>query len=67
MTEIPGWLSTEIRNMLLVDYDKADRKVEQEERFEELERRQAEQSYERRHTADGNDLLSELQWWRPRS
>lgn len=40
---------------LLADYDKADRKVEQEERFEELERRQAEQSYERRHAADGND------------
>ena len=39
---------------LLADYDKADRKVEQEERFEELERRQAEQSYERRHAADGN-------------
>lgn len=40
---------------LLSDYDKVDRKVEQEERFEELERRQAEQSYERRHAADGND------------
>lgn len=40
---------------LLADYDKADRKVEQEERFEELERRQAEQSYERQHAADGND------------
>lgn len=40
---------------LLADYDKADRKVEQEERFEELERRQAEQTYERRHAADGND------------
>lgn len=40
---------------LLTDYDKADRKVEQEERFEELECRQAEQSYERRHAADGND------------
>ena len=36
---------------LLSDYGK----VEQEERFEELERRQAEQSYERRHAADGND------------
>lgn len=40
---------------LLTDYDKADRKVEQEERFEELERRQAEQTYERRHAAEGND------------
>lgn len=40
---------------LLADYDKADRKVEQEERFEELERRQAEQNYERRHATDGND------------
>ena len=40
---------------LLADYDKADRKVEQEERFEELERRQAEQSCERRHATDGND------------
>lgn len=40
---------------LLADYDKADRKVEQEERFEELERRQAEQSYERQYAADGND------------
>lgn len=40
---------------LLADYDKADRKVEQEERFEELERRQAEQSYERRHEAESND------------
>ena len=40
---------------LLADYDMADRKVEQEERFEELERRQAEQSYERQHAADGND------------
>lgn len=40
---------------LLSDYDKADRKVEQEERFEELERRQAEQSYERRHAAESND------------
>lgn len=44
---------------LLADYDKADRKVEQEERFEELERRQAEQSYERRHAADGNDDSAE--------
>ena len=42
-------------DMLLADYDKADRKVEQEERFEELERRQAEQSYERRHAAENND------------
>lgn len=40
---------------LLADYDMADRKVEQEERFEELERRQAEQSYEHRHATDGND------------
>lgn len=40
---------------LLADYDKADRKVEQEEHFEELERRQAEQSYERQHAADSND------------
>jgi HK97 family phage major capsid protein len=40
---------------LLADYDKVDRKVEQEERFEELERRQAEQSYERRHAAESND------------
>jgi len=40
---------------LLADYDKTDRKVEQEERFEELERRQAEQTYERRHAAEGND------------
>ena len=40
---------------LLAEYDKVDRKVEQEERFEELERRQAEQSYERRHAAESND------------
>ena len=44
---------------LLANYDKADRKVEQEERFEELERRQAEQSYERQHAADGNDDSAE--------
>ena len=40
---------------LLADYDKADRKVEQEERFEELERRQAEEQYERRHAAESSD------------
>lgn len=40
---------------LLSDYDKADRQVEQEERFEELECRQAEQTYERRHTTEGTD------------
>ncbi len=40
---------------LLSDYDKADRHVEQEERFEELERRQAEQTYERRHATEGTD------------
>lgn len=40
---------------LLADYDMADRKVEQEERFEELERRQAEEQYERQHAVDGND------------
>lgn len=33
---------------LLVDYEKADKLVEQEERFQEVERRQAEQAYENR-------------------
>lgn len=34
---------------LLSDYEKADKVVEQEERFQEVERRQAEQTYESRH------------------
>lgn len=34
---------------LLSDYEKADKLVEQEERFQEVERRQAEQAYESRH------------------
>lgn len=35
---------------LLTDYDKADKSVEAEERFEEIERRQAEQQFEERTT-----------------
>lgn len=38
-------------NDLLADYDKADKAVEAEERFEEIERRQAEQQFEQRTTA----------------
>lgn len=34
---------------LLSDYEKADKVVEQEERFQEVERRQAEQTYENRY------------------
>ncbi|GAB0481661.1 hypothetical protein KML24007_04070 [Alistipes indistinctus] len=40
---------------LLADYDNADRKVGQEERFEEMERRQAEQAFERQQSAEGKD------------
>lgn len=40
---------------LLADYDKADRSVRQEERFEEMERRQAEQAYERQQKEEGKD------------
>ena len=39
---------------LLTDYDVADRKVTQEERFEEMERRQAEQVYERQQKEGGD-------------
>lgn len=42
-------------NDLLSDYDKADKAVEAEERFEEIERRQAEQQYEQRTTAPQSD------------
>lgn len=42
-------------NDLLSDYDKADKAVEAEERFEEIERRQAEQQYEQRTTASQAD------------
>lgn len=40
---------------LLSDYEKADKLVEQEERFQEVERRQAEQSYESRHKPNGQE------------
>lgn len=40
---------------LLSDYEKADKLVEQEERFQEVERRQAEQTYESRHKPNGQD------------
>ena len=40
---------------LLSEYDVADRKVTQEERFEEMERRQAEQAYERQQKDEGKD------------
>nr|DAI17385.1 MAG TPA: major capsid protein [Caudoviricetes sp.] len=40
---------------LLTEYDTADRKVGQEERFEEMERRQAEQAYERQQKEEGKD------------
>ena len=39
---------------LLTDYDKADKSVEAEERFEEIERRQAEQQFEERTTTTAN-------------
>lgn len=42
-------------NDLLSDYDKADKAVEAEERFEEIERRQAEQQYALRTTASQAD------------
>lgn len=52
---------------LIADYEKADKVVEQEERFQEVERRQAEQTYEnrsqRRHrnneTSSANDVDAE--------
>ena len=40
---------------LLADYDKADKAVESEERFEEIERRQAAQQYEQRTPASSDD------------
>lgn len=40
---------------LLSDYEKADKLVEQEEKFQEVERRQAEQTYESRHKPNGQD------------
>lgn len=40
---------------LLSDYDKADQRVQQEERFEDMERRQAEQAFEQRKGAEGKD------------
>lgn len=40
---------------LLSDYEKADKLVEQEERFQEVERRQAEQIYEGRHKPQGKE------------
>nr|DAS16079.1 MAG TPA: major capsid protein [Caudoviricetes sp.] len=40
---------------LLAGYDTADRKVGQEERFEEMERRQAEQVFERQQKDEGKD------------
>ena len=40
---------------LLSDYDAADKKVSQEERFEEMERRQAEQAYQRSQAAGSNE------------
>ncbi|MDL2319818.1 phage major capsid protein [Alistipes sp. OttesenSCG-928-B03] len=40
---------------LLAEYDTADKKVGQEERFEEMERRQAEQAYERQQKDEGKD------------
>lgn len=40
---------------LLSDYEKADKLVEQEERFQEVERRQAEQTYESRHKPQGTE------------
>lgn len=40
---------------LLADYDKADSRVGQEERFEEMERRQAEQAFERQQKEEGKD------------
>lgn len=40
---------------LLSDYEKADKLVEQEERFQEVERRQAEQTYESRHKSQGKE------------
>lgn len=40
---------------LLSDYEKADKLVEQEERFQEVERRQAEQVYENRHKSIGQN------------
>ena len=40
---------------LLSDYEKADKLVEQEERFQEVERRQAEQTYESRHKPQGKE------------
>lgn len=42
-------------NNLLSDYDKADKAVEAEERFEEIERRQAEQQFEQRTTTPQPD------------
>lgn len=42
-------------NNLLSDYDKADKAVEAEERYEEIERRQAEQQYEQRTTTPQPD------------
>lgn len=42
-------------NDLLADYDKADKAVEAEERFEEIERRQAEQQFEKRTTTPQPD------------
>lgn len=40
---------------LLAEYDTADRKVGQEERFEEMERRQAEQAYQRQQKDEDKD------------
>ena len=40
---------------LLSDYEKADKVVEQEERFQEVERRQAEQTYESSHKPQGKE------------
>ncbi len=40
---------------LLSDYEKADKLVEQEEKFQEVERRQAEQTYESRHKPNGQN------------
>ena len=44
---------------LLADYDNADRRVGQEERFEDMERRQAEQVFERQQKEEGKDDAAE--------
>lgn len=49
---------------LLADYDKADKAVESEERFVEMERRQAEQQFEQRATAAQTDKPAQADEYR---